>query len=65
MEKKRFCIPTRITFNGQVVVLAENQDEAEDVIRNMVTATLGSVADSVCEYVIDWEFPITGDVEVK
>lgn len=65
MEKKRFCIPTRITFDGQVVVLAENQDEAEDIIRSMVTASLGNVTDSVCEYVIDWEFPITGDVEVK
>lgn len=64
MTKKTFYIPTRLVFVGSVEVLADDREKAECLVQHMMGATLGEVTDSGDENVVNWGFPIHGDVEL-
>ena len=64
MAKKTFYIPTRLVFVGSVEVLADNQEKAECLVQHMMGVTLGEVTDSCDEDVVNWGFPMTGNVEL-
>lgn len=64
MAKKTFYIPTRLVFVGSVEVLADDQEKAECLVQHMMGVTLGEVTDSGDENVVDWGFPMTGNVEL-
>lgn len=64
MAKKTFYIPTRIVFVGSVEVLADDQEKAEYLVQHVMGAMLGDVSDSGDENVVNWNFPMHGDVEL-
>lgn len=64
MAKKTFYIPTRLVFVGSVEALADNQEKAECLVQHMMGVTLGEVTDSCDEDVVNWGFPMTGNVEL-
>ena len=64
MAKQTFYIPTRLVFVGSVEVLADDREKAECLVQHMMGVTLGEVTDSGDENVVDWGFPMTGNVEL-
>lgn len=64
MAKKTFYIPTRLVFVGSVEVLADDQEKAECLAQHALGATLGEVTDGGDENVVNWNFPMHGDVEL-
>lgn len=64
MAKKTFIIPTRLVFAGHVEVLADDQEKAECLAQHALGATLGEVTDGGDENVLNWAFPMTGDVQL-
>lgn len=49
MAKKTFYIPTKLVFTGCVEVLADDQWEAECLVRHAMGAMLGDVELVTCE----------------
>lgn len=64
MAKKTFYIPTRLVFVGSVEVLADDKEKAECLVQHMMGVTLGEVTDSGDENVVNWGFPMHGEVEL-
>lgn len=64
MAKETFIIPTRLVFAGHVEVLADDQEKAECLAQHALGATLGEVTDGGDENVLNWGFPMTGNVEL-
>lgn len=65
MAKKTFYIPTRIVFEGTVEVLADNQEKAECLVQHTLGAMLGKIEDGGDSNVVNWGFPMHGEVELK
>lgn len=64
MAKQTFYIPTRLVFVCSVEVLADDREKAECLVQHMMGAMLGEVTDSGDENVVNWGFPMHGDVEL-
>lgn len=64
MAKKTFFIQARIVFNGTVEVLAESQEKAECLVQHAMGGMLGRVEDGGEDDVVNWGFPMHGEVEL-
>ena len=64
MAKKTFKIRAKFVFGGQVKVQAHSRQEAEAEVEKNLAALLGKV-EAQSEGIVDWDFPIHGDMVIN
>ena len=50
-----YRVPIRIVFDGAVLVKAQDETEAENIVVSDMKATLGNVTDNGSLYIVDYE----------
>lgn len=64
MAKKNFKIRAKFVFDGQVIIRANNRQEAESAAEKYIAAQLGNVQ-PLDECVQDWDFSVKSSTFVN
>ena len=62
---KKYRVPLKIVIEGFAIVEATDEEDAENIAVYNVRGSLGNTTDNVCDKVIDYEFDLHGDTELR
>lgn len=61
----KYRVPVRFIANGAVLVEAKDETEAEYIACYNVRARIGNVSDSGCIWILDYEYDVHGETELR
>lgn len=61
----KYRVPLKIVIDGFAIVEASDEEDAENIAVYNVRGSLGNTTDNVCDRVIDYEFDLHGDTELR
>lgn len=61
---RKYTFKVKYIFGGDVEVIAKNEEDAREIIRENVWGRNATVADNCCDKITDWGIDCTSDIEV-
>lgn len=58
----KYRVPIKIEFDEAVEVEADSEEDAENIVEYYFCANIGSISDSGCDRILDWEVNHSSDV---
>lgn len=62
---KKYRVPLKIVIDGFAIVEAPDEEYAERLATLNIRGSLGNTTDCGCDRVIDYEFNLHGDTELR
>lgn len=62
---KKYRVPLKIVIEGFAIVEATDEEDAENIAVYNVRGSLGNTTDNLCDKVLNYEFNLHGDTELR
>lgn len=65
MNKYKYKVPVKLIFTGTVDVLAEDEEEAKDIVMDNFGGILNLAENNCCDDIKDWDMDLHSDTELN